>query len=137
MKRINVSDMTLQRQSTLSFKEKIEIARQLDNLKADVIHMPRIENIKTDSLLIRTACAFIKSSTVAVSVGTDEQSLNTAWNAVSNAKHSRLSVNLPVSAVQMEYFLHKKPDKMLDLAASLFTMAAAKCNDVEFHLYCH
>lgn len=132
MKKVIISDMTLPRHSTLSFKEKIEIARQLDHLRADVIHMPKIENVKTDSLLIRTACAFIKNSAVCVSVGTDEQSLETAWAAVSCAKHPRLCVSLPTSSVQMEYFMHKKPDKMLDLAKKLFALATSKCADVEF-----
>ena len=67
MKQIKVTDMTLEMGvATLSFKEKIEIARQLDNLKVDVIDMPEIVNVTTDSLLIRTICAFAKNSTISV-----------------------------------------------------------------------
>ena len=132
MKRIIVSDMTLQRHSSLSFKEKIEIARHLDHLKADVIHMPPIDNVKTDSLLIRTVSAFIKYSALCVDAGTTEESVNIAAAAISGAKRARLSVKLPVSAVQMEYSFHKKPDKMLDISRKLFAMAKAKCADVEF-----
>ena len=132
MKRIIISDMTLPRHKELSFKEKIEIARHLDHLKADVIHMPKIENVKIDTLLIRTVSAFIKNSVICVDVGSDEEGVNTAYSAISGAKRARLSVSLPVSPVQMEYTFHKKPEKMLDLAKKLFSLASAKCDDVEF-----
>lgn len=132
MKRIIISDMTLPRHKELSFKEKIEIARHLDHLKADVIHMPKIENAKIDTLLIRTVSAFIKNSVICVDVGSDEEGVNTAFSAISGAKRARLSVSLPVSPVQMEYTFHKKPEKMLDLAKKLFSLASAKCDDVEF-----
>ncbi|MBQ2815193.1 MAG: hypothetical protein IJE65_00785 [Clostridia bacterium] len=133
MKQIKVTDMTLEMgAATLSFKEKIEIARQLDNLKVDVIDMPEIVNVTTDSLLIRTICAFAKNSTISVSTGRTVDGVAVAAAAVAGAKSTRLKVNLPVSPVQMEYSCHKKPAKMLELAKRLFTAATEKSNDVEF-----
>ncbi len=133
MKKIICSDMTLvQKAKGLSFKEKIEIARHLDNLCVDVIHMPAIENVKTDSLMIRTICAFIKNSTVCVETGVTAESVATAAAAAAKARRARLMVRLPVSAVQMEYTYHKKAPKMLELAKTLFAAATAACADVEF-----
>lgn len=133
MKKIICSDMTLVQSSKgLSFKEKIEIARHLDNLCVDVIHMPAIENAKTDSLMIRTICAFIKNSTVCVETGATAEALAQAAASVQKARRARLMVRLPVSAVQMEYFYHKKAPKMLELAKQLFAAATAACADVEF-----
>lgn len=55
MKHIKIADTTLCRKdSAFGFKEKIEIARQLEKLNTDVIELPEIENIKTDILLVRT-----------------------------------------------------------------------------------
>ena len=133
MKKIICSDMTLvQKAKGLSFKEKIEIARHLDNLCVDVIHMPAIENVKTDSLMIRTICAFIKNSTISVETGTTPESVAVAAAAVQKARRARLMVRLPVSAVQMEYTYHKKAPKMLELAKGLFSAATAASADVEF-----
>lgn len=133
MKRIIVTDMTLAKGAkSLSFKEKIEIARQLDRLNVDVIDMPEIENVATDSLLIRTASAFIKNSTVSVSTGMTVEQVATAAAAVSSAEKARLKVNIPVSTIQMEYVCHKKAPKMLELAKTLFAAATEKCADVEF-----
>lgn len=133
MKRITVTDMTLAKGAkSLSFKEKIEIARQLDRLNVDIIDMPEIENVATDSLLIRTASAFIKNSTVSVSTGMTVEQVATAAAAVSSAEKARLKVNIPVSTIQMEYVCHKKAPKMLELAKTLFAAATEKCADVEF-----
>ncbi|MEE1127265.1 MAG: hypothetical protein UHZ05_03355, partial [Acutalibacteraceae bacterium] len=133
MKRITVTDMTLAKGAkSLSFKEKIEIARHLDRLNVDVINMPEIANVATDSLLIRTASAFIKNSTVSVSTGMTVEQVATAAAAVSSAEKSRLKVNIPVSTIQMEYVCHKKAPKMLELAKALFAAATEKCSDVEF-----
>ncbi len=133
MKRITVTDMTLAKGAkSLTFKEKIEIARQLDRLNVDIIDMPEIENVATDSLLIRTASAFIKNSTVSVSTGMTVEQVATAAAAVSSAEKARLKVNIPVSTIQMEYVCHKKAPKMLELAKTLFAAATEKCADVEF-----
>ena len=133
MKKITISDMTLPRHiSSLSFKEKIEVARHLDHLQVDVIHMPPIENAKADALLIRTVCAFVKNSTICVDAGADMDSVAAAAAAVAGAKKSRLMIRLPVSAIQMEYSFRKKAPKILELARPLFVSAAQKCPDVEF-----
>ena len=57
MKKIYISDTTLRINRTgaeapLSFKEKIEIARNLDKMQVDVIELAPIENEKTD--VVRT-----------------------------------------------------------------------------------
>ncbi len=133
MKKIICADMTLlQNAKRLSFKEKIEIARHLDHLAVDVIHMPPIENAKADSLMIRTVCAFIKNSTVCVETGISEESVAAAAAAVQKAKRARLMVRLSVSGVQMEYIYHKKAPKMLELAKALFAAACKTGREVEF-----
>ncbi len=131
MKRITVSDMTLTKCQSLSFKEKIQIARKLDALSVDVIHMPEIISDKTDSLLIRTVSAFVKNSTVAVTVGRSDDGIAKAAAAISGAVKGRLVISLPVSAVGMEYVYHKKPAKMLEYAKELFAEAKATAHELE------
>ncbi len=131
MKRMIVSDMTLTKSLSLTFREKIEIARKLDALAVDVIHMPQIRHEKTDSLLIRTVSAFVKNSTVAVCVGREEGSIAASAAAIAGAAKSRLVLPLPVSAVGLEYVYHKKPNKMLEYAKSLFAEAKATGKEVE------
>lgn len=137
MNRIKISDRTifLKSQSnevTLSFKEKVEIARLLESANVDVVEFPAIENEKTDTLLLKTICAFLKNSTLSVAVGQSVESVETTYNAIKSAAKPRLSVVLPVSPVGMEYTCHKKAPKMIELIKALVEKSISLCDDVEF-----
>ncbi|MBQ7335892.1 MAG: hypothetical protein IJW92_05425 [Clostridia bacterium] len=133
MKQIKIADTTLCREgSAFSFKEKIEIARQLDKLDADIIEMPSISNVRTDTLLIRTVSSFVKKSILSVAAGLTMESIEYAAAALENAAHPRVRIELPLSAVGMEYVCHKKPDKMADWVKQTVGAAKEKCADVEF-----
>ena len=137
MRQIKITDITLREQAkkpeaNLSFKEKIEIAKHLDKMNIDVIDTPPIVNEKTDTLLLRTMSSFIKNSTLSVPINYEYEDVETAWNAVSNAKHARLHVSMPVSSIQMEYFCHKKPPVILEKIKELVTECKKHCADVEF-----
>ncbi len=133
MKQIKIADATLCREgSSFNFKEKIEIARQLERLNVDVIEMPAIQNPRIDTLLIRTISTFVKRSVLSVSAGMTLESVESAAAAVANATHPRIRIELPLSPVGMEYTCHKKPDKMLAWIEKTVAAAKEKCADVEF-----
>lgn len=137
MKTIKLADMTLHAAAggtdfSLSFKEKIEIARELDKLGVDVIETAPILDGKTDTLLVRTISSLVKNSVLSCPVGQDTDSVEQAWNAVMGAAKPRLLVRLPVSPVQMEYDCHKKPDAMAALIEQLVSEAKMLSGDVEF-----
>ena len=137
MRTIWIADRTLTEAGkgagvALSFKERIEVARHLDNLHADIIELPPIENTRTDTLLVRTVASFVKYSCLSMPVGMTEESVEEAWQSVRGAAHPRLRVVLPLSPVQMEYVCHKKAPKMIELITALVSKAASLCADVEF-----
>ena len=133
MKKIVIADTTLCKEgSAYTFKEKIEIARQLERLKVDVIELPEIQNGKTDILLVRTLSSFVKNSILSVAVGVGADSLENALQALSGAARPRIRVEIPLSPVGMEYQSHKKPPKMLEFISETVAAAKAACPDVEF-----
>ena len=137
MREIRLADCTLRvcgakTGNSLSFKEKLEIARELDALGADVIEVAPILEAKTDSLLVRTLSTLVLRSTLACPAGRTEASVAAAWEALKGAKKPRLVVPLPVSTVQMEYECALKPAAMLEKIASLVSAAKALCPEVEF-----
>ena len=70
MKQIKIADTTLCRENnSFSFKEKIEIARQLEKLNVDTIELPEIVNSTTDILLVRTISAFVNNGALSVAAG--------------------------------------------------------------------
>lgn len=133
MKRITIADTTLcKKEGAFSFKEKIEIARQLERLCVDTIELPEIENAKTDILLVKTISSFVKDSTISVAAGSSIESIENAAAALCNAKKGRIRIELPISPVGMEYTCRKKAPKMLEYIAECVKIAKEKCDDVEF-----
>lgn len=137
MKKIYIADMTLaesgrDRNRSLSFREKIEIAKHLDASGVDVIELHGIEDARTDTLFIRTVASFSKNSVLSVPVGVEDNSADAAAEALSTAAKSRLRVCVPVSTVQMEYFFRMKPAAVLDYIKKTVSKCASLSNDVEF-----
>ncbi|MDO4459896.1 MAG: alpha-isopropylmalate synthase regulatory domain-containing protein [Clostridia bacterium] len=118
--------------SKLSFKNKLDLARLLDRLGVSVIEAEGIENVKADSLLIKSIAMTVKGSTIAVPVDLNAESVEIAWNAVKTAAKPRIQVPAPVSTVQMEYLYHKKPEAMMNAIKETVAAAAAVCPEVEF-----
>ncbi len=135
MANIRISDMTMKQVAegfSLSFKEKIELAKLLDKLGVSVIELEGVENPRVDSLRIKSIATAVKTSTVAVPVALNKESVQEVWNALQVAKNPRLQVVASVSAVQMEYLYHKKPDAMIAAIAETVGSCADVCKDVEF-----
>ncbi len=130
--KIKIADRTLiSGNSGLGFKEKIEIARQLEKLGVSAIELPKIENDKADTLLVRTIASFVKEGVISLEVQ-NKADVDKAVAALNTAKNPRIRVELPLSTVGMEYTLHIKADKMLDVIKETVAYAKEKIGDVEF-----
>ncbi|MCI8590299.1 MAG: hypothetical protein HFE77_06265 [Clostridiales bacterium] len=135
MKKVSITDVTIRKAAengSLSFKEKIEIAKALDRLNVSAIELSPITNQKTDLLLIKTIASAVKNAAVSLPVGMSESEAELAWSAVSGAVRPRLVVSLPVSSVQMEFIARKKPAAMVETIDKLTRKCASLCQDVEF-----
>lgn len=132
MKQIHVIDTTFSRVSGLSFKERLILARQLVNLGVDVIEVGALSDTSEDKLFIKTVLPFLGNATVSALVSQEENAAVSAWEALSPLTNKRLVVEIPTSVVQMEYFCHAKPDKVLEMIASRVAACAALTEEVEF-----
>ncbi|MBR3804886.1 MAG: hypothetical protein IKJ14_06045 [Clostridia bacterium] len=133
MKKVIIADKTLVcSESGFSFREKIEIARQLENLKVDVIELPEIIEEKVDTLLVRTVSSFVKNGVISVGAGVSAGSVEKAIKAISGIKNAKIRIEFPVSPVGLEYVCGKKPAKICDyLKECVKECMSAGCN-VEF-----
>jgi len=137
MRTIAISDVTLRDSAdraelSLSFREKIEIAKLLDRLRVSAIELPMIRGGKADALLVKTIAGSVRESAVCVPAVLSEEGVYNAWEAVKEAVHPRLQIAVPMSAVQMEYVCHKKPPIILSMISILVAEAKKCCPDVEF-----
>lgn len=137
MRKIKFTDITLReasagQENSLSFKEVIETAKTLDRIGVDTICLAPIVNEKVDTLLVRTITSAVKKSAVSIPAGLTKESAQAAWNAISDAPRKRLCVEMPVSAVQMEYACKMRPAKAAEAAKELVAFCRTLCHDVEF-----
>ena len=135
MKQIIIADHTLcANEEIFSFKEKLEIARQLERLCVDVIELGEIVNEKADTLFVRTAASMLHDSVLSVAVGAGSASLSLAIASLSGVKRGRIRLELPMSPVGMEYLAHKKPDAMVAYVSD--SVKTAKEAGIEVELCC-
>ena len=137
MREVRVCDVTMKRaagskQLTLSFKEKLELAKLLDKLGVSAIEIEGITQSKADSLRIKSIASIAKNSTVAVPVSLDASDVEAVWSALKGAKHARLQVQAAVSPAQIEYIHRKKAESMLKAVADAVAACAKYTDDVEF-----
>ena len=137
MKNIKIADSTLRQISTgtdfsLSFKEKIELVKELSRLGVNIIETAPATDEKTDSLLIKTLAMNSGGSILSCAVGITKESASKAWEAVKGAPKARLHVIIPVSPVKMEYDHGMKPDAILKAISETVSECARLCADVEF-----
>ena len=117
MKTLKFIDMTLRQAGpsfgkVLSFKEKLEIARSLDRLRADTIELAPISGSKADQLANRTIASMVQTR-ISAAVNIADGNVEETWESVKTAKKPKLNLIAPVSPVQMEYISHKKAPAML------------------------
>ncbi len=137
MKSIKLSDITLRqaaqrRAFSVSFKERIEIARTLDRLRVDVIELPAIQDPRADVLANKTIASVVGSAALSAACGMTEESVTEAWESIKGAKKPVLHIMAPVSAIQMEYQCHKKAPAMLEMIRALIAKARYYTEAVAF-----
>ncbi|MBQ0111231.1 MAG: hypothetical protein KBS41_04835, partial [Oscillospiraceae bacterium] len=131
MQIIKMSDMTLCYIPTLSFKEKIEVARLLVKLGVNSLELPNISDNKVDSLFVKTVAPFLKDTALCVSAF-DISGVDTAVSALKDVKNPEIKIELPLSTVGMEYQLHIKPAKMAEYIEKTVSYAKTSVKTVEF-----
>lgn len=129
MNQIRIADRTLcQKETVFSFKEKLEIARYLGRLNVDQIDLPKIENEKTDTLLIKTMSTFIRTPILSIGADADADSVSAAISAATGIENAGIRIEVPVSPVGMEYIARKKAPAMITAVKE----AAKSCKEAGF-----
>ena len=136
MKKITVSDITLkaieQQGLSLTFREKLAIAENIDASKVDAIEFPALINSKENEIIYRTIATSVKNAIVKIPVGVDDDGMAFALECVKNAKNFCLQVVMPISTAQMEYFYHLKAPAMQAKIGEMIKQAKGVCDCVEF-----
>lgn len=126
MRKITVIDSTLCRNDKeFTFKEKLEIAKQLDKLGVDVIELPQLQDEKVDLLFVKTLLGLLGHAKLSVPFGKLK-------DAFGDRKDYVLRLEVPVSTLTMEYLFQKKPQDVLSYIKTSLDEMKSCAETIEF-----
>ena len=137
MSRIKIFDTTLRdgEQSpgcSMNLKEKIEVARQLERLRVDVIEAGFAISSPGDFESVATIAKTVKDCTVASLARATVKDIDCAWEAVKEAADPRIHLFIATSPLHMEYKLRMTPEQVLERTAAMTAHAKKYCANIEF-----
>ena len=136
-KRIKIFDTTLRdgEQSpgcSMNLSEKINMAKQLERLKVDVIEAGFAAASKGDFESVSEIAKNVSECRVASLARALKKDIDFAWDAVKGAKHPRIHTFIATSPVHMKYKLRMSEEQVLERAVEMVKYAKKYCEDIEF-----
>jgi len=116
----------------LTTHDKLEVARYLDSLGVDIIESGFAASSPADFEAVRAISEKIQRPIIASLARCNFKDIDSAWDAIKNARHPRIHVFISSSDVQIWHQLKSNPEEVLDLAISSVQHARQYCEDVEF-----
>lgn len=117
---------------SMNLGEKIEVARQLEALKVDIIEAGFAIASPGDAAAISAISSAIKDSVVCSLARATEKDIDAAWGAIKNAAAPRIHTFIATSPVHMAYKLKMTPDEVVERAGKMVAYAKKYVSDVEF-----
>lgn len=131
MRRINIFDTTLRdgEQSAgvnLNFKEKLEVAKQLEKLGVDIMEAGFPASSKGDFQAVKEISDQIRGCSVTGLSRSNEKEIDTSWEALQGGAEPRLHLFLATSPIHMTHKLKMTPDQVVETAVASVKYAAKK-----------
>ncbi len=117
---------------SLNHAEKLEVARQLERLKVDVIEAGFAIASPGDFEAIRAVAAEMKETGVAALARTKTEDIDAAAGAVKNAVRPRIHTFIATSPIHMHFKLKMAPEDVLAATREKVAYARNLCAEVEF-----
>ncbi len=117
---------------SMNLKEKLEVARQLERLRVDVIEAGFAIASPDDLAAIKAVSREVKDCVIASLARALPKDIDHAWDGVREAAAPRLHTFIASSPIHMEHKLRKRPDQVLEQAVDMVRYAKQYCSDVQF-----
>lgn len=117
---------------SMNLTEKIEVAKQLERLKVDVIEAGFAIASPGDFSAVKAVADTMKDCTVASLSRAIEKDIDSAYDAVKGAVSPRIHTFLATSPIHMKHKLNMAPEAVIERIAAMVAYAKKKCADVEF-----
>jgi 2-isopropylmalate synthase len=117
---------------SMNLKEKIEMAKQLEKMKVDIIEAGFAASSPGDFLSVKTIAETIKDCIVASLARTIEGDIDKSWEALKGAASPRIHTFIATSPIHMHYKLNMEPHAVMERAVAMVKHAKKYCSDIEF-----
>ncbi|OGN99833.1 MAG: 2-isopropylmalate synthase [Chloroflexi bacterium RBG_13_52_14] len=118
--------------AALNIDEKLEIARQLERLRIDVIEAGFPIASPGDLEAVRRIAKEIRGPVICALAHANADAIDAAWQAVKDAERTRIHVFLSSSEIHISHQLKKSKEQILETASKMVARAKGYLNDVEF-----
>ncbi|HEY87328.1 MAG TPA: 2-isopropylmalate synthase [Dehalococcoidia bacterium] len=137
MERVIIFDTTLRdgeqaAGGTLNIQEKLEIARQLERLRVDVIEAGFPISSPGDFEAVSLIAREVRTPIICGLARAHPGDIDRAWAAVKEAEHPRIHVFLSASDIHRLYQLKKSREEILQTSHDMVARAKKYVDDVEF-----
>jgi 2-isopropylmalate synthase len=137
MDRVIIFDTTLRdgeqaAGGTLNIQEKLEIARQLEKLKVDVIEAGFPISSPGDYEAVRLISEKVRGPVICALSHANPQAIDRAWDAVKGAANPRIHIFLSSSDIHLLHQLKKSRDEILETSRNMVARAKKYTSDIEF-----
>jgi 2-isopropylmalate synthase len=117
---------------TLNVQEKLEIARQLERLKVDVIEGGFPASSPGDFEAVKLISEQVRNSTICALSHANPQAIDRAWEAIKNAAHPRIHIFLSSSDIHLLHQLKKSRNEILHTSREMVARGKKYTDDIEF-----
>jgi 2-isopropylmalate synthase len=116
----------------LNIEEKLEIAKQLEKLKVDVIEAGFPASSPGDFEAVSRIAQEVRGPVICALARAHPDDIDRAWEAVKQAEHPRIHVFLSASEIHRVYQLKKTREEILQMSRDMVARAKKYTEDVEF-----
>ena len=137
MDRVIIFDTTLRdgeqaAGGTLNVQEKLEIARQLERLRVDIIEAGFPISSPGGFEAVRLIAKEVRTPVICALARAHPDDIDRAWEAVKEAAHPRLHVFLSASDIHLLHQLKKSREEILETSREMVVRAKRYTDDIEF-----
>ena len=112
--------------------EKMEIARQLQKMRVDIIEAGFAASSPGDFQAVSNIAREVKGPIIASLARAVANDVDQAWEAVKHAERPRIHVFLSSSEIHQMHQLRKNREEVMEMAVTMVERAKRYCPDVEF-----
>jgi len=118
--------------AAMTAEEKLEIARQLERMRVDIIEAGFAASSPGDFEAVRTIAREVRGPIICSLARANPGDVDAAWEAIKVARHPRIHVFLSTSEMHLLHMLRKDREEVLQMAVDSVRRARGYCEDVEF-----